>query len=241
MLVYPTEEEEFEVQGGEGLADHVHGGNGEVVVESVLAAFVGGFLDDGAGFGDGVEAAGHDFLRLFGVMGGDGSELGDVEDLEGAAAQGGGGVDGGAVGEFYVGLGEGCAFHFLFNHFSDGGEEAVFFRRGVREVVEVVKGEVHFVHFLFCFGPGAVDDAAGDVGGEEGGVQFQYGGEGGDAELADLEDVIAVVEVVVEFFLGPVHAEAPGSGVFVQNPVEVVEPPLAVGKEDGYFLVLFRG
>lgn len=241
VLVYPGEEEEFEVQRGEGLADHVHGSNRQGVVEAVLASLVGGFFDDDAGLGDGVEAAGHDFLRLFGVMGGDDSQLRDVEDLKGAAAQGGGGVDGGAVGEFYVGLGEGGAVHLVLDHFSDGGKEAVFFRGVIREVVEVVKGEVHFVHFFLGFRSSAVDDAAGDVGGEEGGVEFQYGGEGGDAELAHFQDVIAVVEVVMEVFLRPVHVKALNSGVLVQNPVQVVDPPFAVGKEGGYFLVLFRG
>lgn len=48
VLAYPAKEEEFEVEGGEGLADHVHGGDGEGVVESVLAALVGGFFDKNA-------------------------------------------------------------------------------------------------------------------------------------------------------------------------------------------------
>ena len=155
MLVYPTEEEEFEVQGGEGLADHVHGGNGEVVVESVLAAFVGGFLDDGAGFGDGVEAAGHDLLRLFGVMGGDGSELGDVEDLKGAAAQGGGGVDGGAVGNFTSDWVKAVPFISSLIIF-DGGEEAQPSAGASGGSREVKKAAVlHFVHFLSAL-PGLV-------------------------------------------------------------------------------------
>lgn len=45
----------------------------------------------------------------------------------------------------------------------------------------------------------------------------------------------------MEVFLRPVHVEALNSGVLVQNPVQVVDSPLAVGEEDGYFLELFRG
>ena len=102
MLTNPGKEEELEVQRGEGLAHHVHGGHRERVVEAVLSAFVGGFLDDDAGFGDGVEAAGHDFRGLFGIVGGNGSQFRDMENLKGAAAQGGGGIDSGAVREFDI-------------------------------------------------------------------------------------------------------------------------------------------
>lgn len=240
MLVNPAEEEEFEVERGEGLAYHVHCGDGEGVVESVLAALVGGFFDEDACFGDGVVAAGHDFGGFLGVVGGDGTQLGDVEDLQGAASKGGAGVDGGAVREFRRRVGEGCCLHFFLNHAADGSDEAVFFGGGVREVVEVVEGEAHFFHFLFCLRAGAVDDAAGDVGGEERSVQLQDGDEGGDAQLAHLEDVVSVVEVVVEFFLRPVHCKARDLAVLVHDPVEVVKPPLALGEKEGDFLVLFR-
>lgn len=164
-----------------------------------------------------------------------------MKDLEGASAQGGACVNGGTVGEVGVGIGEGNACHFLFDHAADGGDHAFCLRGGVGEIVEVVEGEVHFIHFLFRLGACAVDDAAGDVGGEEGSIEFQECGEGGDAELADFEDVVAGMEMVVEFFLRPVHGETADKAVLIHDPVEVVEPPLAVGEEEGDFLILLRG
>ncbi len=240
MLTNPGKEEESEVQRGEGLAHHVHGGHRERVVEAVLASFVGGFLDDDAGFGDGVEAAGHDFRGLFGIVGGNGSQFRDMENLKGAAAQGGGGIDSGAVREFDIGLGEGRPFHLVLDQGADQGDEAVPFRGVFRKVVQVVESEVHLVHLLFRLRASAVDDAAGDVGGEEGGVQLQDGGKGGDAELAHFQDVVAVVELVVEFFLRPIHTETLEQPLLINDPVEVVETPLAVIEQRLDFLVLFR-
>lgn len=58
---------------------------------------MGGFLDDDAALANGVEGACDDFTGAHGVVHGDVAELGYVEELEGAAAAGGGCHDAGAV------------------------------------------------------------------------------------------------------------------------------------------------
>lgn len=88
--------------------------------------------------------------------------------------------------------------------------------------------EGDFCEFFFGFGEGAVDNAGMEVFVEEAGVEDEEGEVGGDAELADFEDVVAGVGVAVELLLGPVEAEADGVAVFVCYPIEVVEAPLLV-------------
>ena len=71
----PWEEEEFEVQWGEGVADVVHGGEEQLVVDAPFAAFVGGFEVEVAVGGYAGEGAGLDFGGADGVMSGDGAEF----------------------------------------------------------------------------------------------------------------------------------------------------------------------
>ena len=96
------------------------------------------------------------------------------------------------------------------------------------DVVEVFVGEGDFGEFFFCFGEGAVYNACVEVFVEEAGVEDEDGKVGGDAELADFEDVVACMGVAVEVLLSPVEFEADGVAFFICNPVEVVEPPLLV-------------
>lgn len=74
----PGVEEEAEVEGGEGFADVVHGGNDLAVVFAVFAAFMCAFHEDGAVGADGGEGAGDDFVGFAGFVVGDGAEFGDV-------------------------------------------------------------------------------------------------------------------------------------------------------------------
>jgi len=71
----PGEEEEFEVEGCEGVADVVHGGEEEFVVGAPFAAFVGGFEVEVSVGGYAGEGAGLDFCGADGVVCGDGAEL----------------------------------------------------------------------------------------------------------------------------------------------------------------------
>lgn len=164
-----------------------------------------------------------------------------MEELEGAAAVGGSDGDFRAVGKddvasvecgFACEVGRGVAVDFdgvfCFEECADGGKFSVF-RGGVwREVVEVAEGEGDFVEFCFSVRESAVDDACPEVVCEEAGVQDEDGDVGGDAELANFEDVVAAVGGGVEVVLSPVEAEALEVAVFVGNPVEVVESPVLV-------------
>ena len=89
----------------------------------------------------------------------------------------------------------------------------------------MVEGEFDFGEFCFSVRHGAVYDAGAEVWGEDAGVQDEDGDEGGDAELAYFEDVVAGVAVFVEVQLRPVGFETDGSPCFVGYPVKVGEPP----------------
>ncbi len=228
----PGEEEKFKVESGEGLADVVHGGHDEVVVLPVFAAFVGGLCEDAAVLGDRIERACDNFLGADGVVDGDVAELGDVEELEGAAAGGGGCDDGGAVGEAdfvafggevfdFTGGGDGAEA--ILDEATDFGEFDVSGRGVGREVVEVIVGEGDFGDFGAGVVEFAIDDGGLEVGGEEAGVEDEEGDVGGDAELADFEDEVAGVGGVVEGELSPVHGEALKGAVFVDDPVKGIE------------------
>lgn len=240
-LLYPAKEPEFGVKGCEGLADQVHCFGDEAVVEAVLSAFMGGFEDDDSALVNGVEGACDGFFRFGGVVYGDGTKFGDVDELVSAAAQGCSGVDGGAVGEFGFGGSDVAAFHFCLEPCTDEGKFFVSFRGILREVVKVVKGEFDFGEFLFGFRSGAVNDPGCVVGREQAHVQDEQGGVSGDAELAGFEYVVVVVESSVDFLLCPVEMEADDFAVFVDDMVEVVQPPFAVGQEGFQGSVLFMG
>lgn len=228
-LLHPAKEPEFRVKRCEWFAYQVHCFRDEAVVEAVLAAFMGGFQDDDSGLVNGVEGTRDGFLRLGGVMYGDGSEFRDMNELVGATAQGCSGVDGGAVGEFGFRGPDIAAFHFFLEPCADEGKFPVFFRRGLRKMVKVVEGEFYFGEFLFGFRPGAVYDARCVVGREHAHVQDEQGGVCGDAKLTGFEDVVVVVEAAVDLPLRPVEREADDFAVFVDDMVEVVQPPFAVG------------
>lgn len=234
----PGVEEEFEVDWGEVAADVVHSVQDLLVVEAEFAAFVGGFLNDGAALANGVEGAGDDFAGAHGVVHGDVAKLGDVEELEGAAAAGGGGHDARAVFEpefafFWFGLFEvAVCFWFckvLFEKGADVCEVAVEVGGVGWEVVEVGVCKGDFGDFFLGVGEGFVHDCCRPVFAEEHGVEDEDCDEGGDAELADFEDGVTCVHVVVELTLSPIHSEAYHFSVFVEDPIEVVEARGAVG------------
>lgn len=211
-----------------------------MVVEAVAAAFVGGFQQNDAALVDGVEGARDGFFRLGGVMDGDGAEFGDVEELVCAATKRGPGVDGGAVREGGFGGAYVAAFHFFLEPCADEGDLFVFVRGVLRKVVEVVVGEFDFGELLFGLWCGTVYYSGCVVGGKEAHVEDEQGGVCGEAKLACLEDVVVVVEAAVDFLLRPVEAEAVDFAFFVDDVVEVVQPPVTVGEEGFECGVLFR-
>lgn len=80
--------------------------------------------------------------------------------------------------------------------------------------------------------------AKGNVRVEQRRIQFQNGDESGYAELADFEDVIVEMEILIKFRLRPVHFEALLPGILVKNSVQVIETPPTVGQQYLYFPVL---
>lgn len=228
-LFHPAKEPEFRVKRSEWFTDQVHCFRDEAVVEAVLAAFMGGFQDDDSGLINGVEGTRDGFLCLGGVMDGNGSEFRDMNELVGAAAQGCSGVDGGAVGEFGFRGSDVAAFHFFLEPRANGGQLQVLLRRGLRKMVKVVEGKFDFGKFLFGFRPGAVYNACGVVGREHAHVQDEQGGVCRDTKLTGFEDVVVVVKAAVDLPLRPVEREANDFAVFVDDMVEVVQPPFAVG------------
>lgn len=162
-------------------------------------------------------------------MDGNGSEFRDMNELVGAAAQGCSGVDGGAVGEFGFRGSDVAAFHFFLEPRANGGQLQVLLRRGLRKMVKVVEGKFDFGKFLFGFRPGAVYNACGVVGREHAHVQDEQGGVCRDTKLTGFEDVVVVVKAAVDLPLRPVEREANDFAVFVDDMVEVVQPPFAVG------------
>lgn len=186
------------------------------------------------------ERAGLDFSGADGVVCSDGAELGDVEHLESVASVGTADVDGGAVGEGDFFLPEGSERdsiiilldgEMFLELSAEGSELAVEWGWVVRQVVEVLVSEGDFAEFFLCLREGAVDNAGVEIFGEEAGIEDEEGEVSGDAELADLENVVAGVAVAVEVLLRPVEAKADGVAVFVGYKVEVIEPPLLVGEE----------
>lgn len=164
-------------------------------------------------------------------MASDGAELGDVEELQGAATEGGADEYLGAVVKFNRLFVDGGGGGDALDGGSDIGQCAVEGSGVFGQVVEVVEGEFDFTEFCLGVWQGSVDYTCVVVRGEEAGVEHAYGHVGGDAELTDLEDVVAGVRGVVQFFLGPVHAEADEVAGFVGYPIEVVDSPLGVCEE----------
>lgn len=202
----PWEEEEFEVKGGERFADVVHGGQEQLVVDAPFATLMGGFEEQVSVSGDTWEGAGLDFCGTHGVVSSDGSELGDVEHLEGITSIGAANVDGGAVGEgdfFLPECGEGDSIFILldgevFLELSAEGCELSVERGGiVGQVVQVLVREGYFAELFFGFREGAVDYASVEIFCEQAGVKDEEGKVGRDAELAHLENVVARVAVAV--------------------------------------------
>lgn len=151
----PGVEVEFEVERGKFLrraGEVVHGGDELVVVLTVFAAFMRGFHEDLAVLADGGDAACDDFVGSDGVVYGDGTEFGDVEELEGAASVGGSDEDLGAVVEFEASFREdgflGVWLELLFDACADGCELCIEWRGVGWEVVEVLEGEADFGEFF---------------------------------------------------------------------------------------------
>ena len=183
-------------------------------LEENLAVEANGFLAAGADFGGALR-------ELFR----DGAKLGDVEELEGTTAEGGADVDVGAVvedGFFCFDVG---ALGYGFDVGADFGEGDIEGRGVERDVVEVVESKLDFLQFCFRVWQGAVDDTCLEVWSEEAGVEDEEGDEGGDTELAHLQDIVAGVLGLVEFELSPVGFEADGAAGFIGNPIEVGEAP----------------
>lgn len=88
-------------------------------------------------------------------------------------------------------------------------------------MVEALEGELYFFQLGFGIRQGAVNDTGLEVVGEEAGVEDEHGDECGDAELADLEYVVAEVFGFVELELCPVGLEADSAACFVGYPVQV--------------------
>lgn len=164
-------------------------------------------------------------------MASDGAELGDVQQLQCAATEGGADEYLGAVVKFDRFFVDGGSCSQALDGGSDIGQCAVEGSGVFGQVVEVVEGEFDFPEFCLGIGQGSVDYTCVVVWCEEAGVEHAYGHVGGDAELTDLEDVVAGVRGVVQFLLSPVHAEADEVSGFVGYPIEVVDSPLGVCEE----------
>lgn len=80
---------------------------------------------------------------------------------------------------------------------AEGSELAVEGGGGVGQVVKVLVSEGDFAELFFGFREGAVDNASVEVFCKQAGVEDEEGEVGGDAELADFEDVVAGVAVAV--------------------------------------------
>lgn len=144
-----------------------------------------------------------------------------MEELECATTECGSDVDAGAVEECCVFSADVGIFGFLLYVGPDGCESEVE-RGGVFwNVVEAFEGEFYFFELGFGIWQGAVDDTCFEVVCEEAGVEDEHGHEGGDAELADFQDVVSEVLGFVKLELCPVGLEADGSACFVGYPVQV--------------------
>ena len=158
-----------------------------------------------------------------------------MEELECATTECGSDVYAGAVEEGGVFSADVGVFGFFLDVCADGCEGEVE-RGGVFwDVVEALEGEFYFFELGFGIRQGSVDDTCLEVVSEEAGVEDEHGHEGGNAELADFEYVVAEVLGFVELELCPVGLEADGAACFVGYPIEVGEAPELV-REQGFEL-----
>ena len=230
-MFVPREEVELVVERGERFAYVLHSRFNLLVVDTGLASFVRG-LEEYEAFGaDGFLTSGDDFRGADGVVTRDGTELGDVQQLHGAASQGCTDENLRPVVKLHGFFVYGGSCSQALDGGADLGQRAVLWRGVFRQVVEVVEGELYFPELCLGIGQGSVDYTRVVVRGEEAGIQHANGHVCGDAELAHFEYVVTGVCGVVQFLLSPVHAESDEASGFVGYPIKVVYSPLGVCEE----------
>lgn len=74
------------------------------------------------------------------------------------------------------------------------------------------------------------DGAGADIPVEDAGIKHEDLDEGGQTELAGLQQHVEIMHLFEKRHLRPVHLEPDAPARFVGDPVEIVQPPAPVGK-----------
>ena len=162
-------------------------------------------------------------------MGCDIPKFRNVQKLKCAAAEGCARRDPAPIGEGYSRFGW-LGLNLPFDESPQFGQGDIFFRGIIGRIIQALVGQIDFADFPCPIHQGFVDDAAMEIGPEQAHVQHQHGHIRGNAQLAGLQDVIPVPQLLMQFLLGPIQPEPLHEAILVDNPVEVIQPPHAVRK-----------
>ena len=203
----------------------------EAVILPGRSAFVRGLHDDDAIRRNGIDGSAEDAARFPRVRRRHGTEFGDVQELQRAAADVAGNPHGvapckvGAVGyEFGVRCGMQLAGK-LGDVLAVGGVDDPVLTVG-RRGSEAFVGKAYFAQLFLRVHQCLVVDTRFPVVLEKQAVEDVQRDERRESQLAGFEDVVAVPDVAQKILLRPVEPEAAGREVLALYPIKMIKPPL---------------